>query len=498
MPRIVDLLGNHFCDPYHIDPEQEYTIEMVPAVSLLVYNRLDVIAKYIYVAYYVNHYDMKFAREVYKRHLEVMTDGAFIEIGQGKHSFKNYIKIFEELIEDIKEHGVDCSRSIIPVGRDNSIMDGAHRTAIAAYFGMDVPIVRFDWLYPQHDAASFINKDMNPKYVDYLVSEYVKLKKNIYIACFWPRAMAQEKSLSTAAEMLADNFSVVYTRDVKLNYQGLKNFILQIYCDQEWVGGVENGFQGAEGKTDACYAADETVRVCIIEGGELQKVVQIKKEIRGIFKLGNHSVHITDTQEQAVQIVDLILNENSLDLMNRGKPTQDIKLNKMIDNFRDAVEAKGLQLEKFIIDASAVMGLYGIRPCTDIDYLTLEELSDEEKGLFGDCHEEYLKYHKKTKDALIMNPENYLVYHKVKFITLGVLSEFKKNRGEEKDIYDNILIEKSNNAVIAPKDKRLLFKIKIRRMKRNISNRILYFGIDLLKRWKLYEKVRKIYHLIKR
>ena len=82
-------------------------------------------------------YNCKFINELYDKHIEAFSAGSYNEPGNDeKNSIKKYIDTFEVLIKNIKKSGIDETISVIPVGKNNEIMDGAHRTAIASYFNL--------------------------------------------------------------------------------------------------------------------------------------------------------------------------------------------------------------------------------------------------------------------------------------------------------------------------------------------------------------------------
>ena len=118
-------------------------IRYVDALELFTKNRIDLVAKYKYVEMYDRGLDIPFIRELYKSHISAFSAGTFIEEGQEekKNSIEDYERIFKDLIDSIKCTGFDEHISVVPVGGENVILNGSHRVAIAAYFGLKVPVV---------------------------------------------------------------------------------------------------------------------------------------------------------------------------------------------------------------------------------------------------------------------------------------------------------------------------------------------------------------------
>jgi hypothetical protein len=83
-----------------------------------------------------------------------------------------------------------------------------------------------------------------------------------------------------------------------------------------------------------------------------------------------------------------------------------------------------------------------LRKSNDIDYLVVKgELTEAECHMLNaENHLNYLVFHAESLENLLENPENYLWFEGVKFISLSQLIRFKQRRGEEKDLEDIRLI----------------------------------------------------------
>jgi hypothetical protein len=90
-----------------------------------------------------------------------------------------------------------------------------------------------------------------------------------------------------------------------------------------------------------------------------------------------------------------------------------------------------------VISGSAVLSLYGLRDCKDIDlvYDTNEPPAD--------AHNQYIGTHygKLTLDDIMNDPRNYLYYQGFKYASLDITEAMKKSRNEPKDIKDINLIK---------------------------------------------------------
>lgn len=442
--NLEKLLSQHFVEKYKINLNDEYSIEMINARELIVPDRIDLISKIKYVEFKDKGYNLEFVKEVYSSQIEAFSMGTFSEPGDlNKNNLHNYFDTFDNLIEDIKLNGVNKDISIIPVGKDNIILNGAHRTAIAAYYNMEVPIIRFTQHSVKYDVKYFRERLMDESHLNYLTVEYCKLKDNVYFSCIWPVASKNinEDMKGEINQIYSKYGKQVLIKEIDLSYEALHSLIAQIYSHHSWVGTPSNNFMGAHNKAKACYTNNASVFIYVFECNDFQNVLRLKQEIREVFKLGNHSIHITDNREETIQIANLLLNSNSIKFLERGTPTHYLETYYRIIKFQEELTKLGENKEEYLVNSSSLLALHGLREARDLDYLSINngcEIIDNE--FFGN-HNAYLNYFNKPLETLIFDPRNYFVYRDIKFVTLENLRIFKKNRNENKDQIDIKLID---------------------------------------------------------
>lgn len=470
----------------------ETEIKWIPGEDLLSVNRLDLLAKYVYVESKRTGMGYDWALELYSRHIEAFSGGSFQEPqNDEKNSLEKYIECFDELIENIQKYNFDVNRGIIPVS-GGVILDGAHRTAIAAYFGLKVPCVYKNFEKAYYDYRFFQKMYLGQEYIDAMVTKYVEIcGKNCYVFCIWPKA---DRRLLERAEVLIKekaNNKIVAEKSIHITYQGLKNLMIQVYAEHDWVGSVEDHFRGVEGKVDLCYGPSEILKTYIVEMPTPESVIDLKKKIRDLFGIGNDSVHSSDNYQETLSLTHLLFNGNSIDLLNYGKLDYDISFVNAVLKFRDNLKRKGYNTENFIIESSGIMGLYGIRKVGDLDYLTIEkeDIKFEEKEF--DDHSNHSNYYTVTVDNLILNPRLYCYAFEMKFITLDVLKVFKNSRGQTKDKEDILLIEKKMTQSSSLAKQIKCSVIKIKREARNKKTKVRMY----LERHNIH-CLTKIWHLI--
>lgn len=493
--RNRDVLSEYICRKYNIELDAECVVEYVPAEQLFVASRIDLAAKLIWLQAYDTGVNVEFARELYAAHIRTITGETFVEGDKvkEKNSLQKFEEVFEKLLTDIREGGFDESISVIPVGSRNTILDGAHRVAIAYYLGLDIPITRVSNVNVDINAHWFANLYLDEKYVDYMVSRYCREKKDVYAICLWPR-VTNKQEREWAEKEIVECSEVIYKKKLHLSLNGLKNFVIQIYTGHEWLRNCKEHFSGAINKAKDCWRENSPLEVFFVQADSIDVMRALKSRIRQQCGMEEHSIHITDNVDETLQIANIILNSNSLDLLQNGSPDKFSDTNLLILEYKEFLLEAGLDMERYIVDSSAVMGVYGIRNITDIDYLTDARGTNFRRENI-EPHLEYARFYEQNIDELLYNPKYHLYYQNVKLITLDVLKKFKQNRHEEKDMQDVKLI---NNFILGKFDiGSLIYKIKYCVRQRIFRTKCKVYQI-LTKNKKIHNVLRRIKYAIRK
>ena len=496
--KLSSVLTEYFCESNNIDVNANYRIEKIDASELIIPERIDLIAKLKYIEYREKGYDLSYIKEVYAAHIEAFSLGTYTEEGNdNKNSIIKYFDTFDRLIDDIKKNGMDENISVIPVGRNNIIMNGAHRTAIAAYYNLKVPIIRFNNLRTEYGTEFFKKRLLDDKYLDYLVAQYCKYKQNnIYFACVWPKAKGELQKIEMR-NLINESCKVIYEKRIKFNYEGLNNLVTQIYSSQDWIGNIENNFIGAQIKTDACYR-DEILTAYVLECDSHEEILKLKEKIRDVFQIKKHSIHISDNHTEVLQLASLLLNKNSIDFLNSGKPNYYMDFNRKLDKFKKKLLNNNFQLDHFIMDSNSVLGVYGLREGGDLDFMTISTGYEIIEDNYSQNNNNCIKLYGTTIDNLVLNPDNYFVYKEFKFLTLKVLRRLKKNRNEQEDKINIKLIDR----VLKKKEVFLLISHKTENWFKRKKRYFKYFFkkdfCRMIKKIGIYEMAKKVYRFMKR
>ena len=372
------------------------------------------------------------------------------------------------------------------MSKNGSITNGAHRVASAIFLDKNVDCVYLDTSDQIYDYDFFYKRNISGEILDTVVTKFVEYANNVYIAFIWPTAEENDEKIKEIVP------NIVYRKEIKLNPNGAHNLLSQIYYGEEWLGSVEDNFRGSQSKLVECFKSFDPIRVIAFQIDCLDEVLKIKNKIRSIFNVGKHSIHITDTREEAIRTAKIVFNDNSIHFLNYAKPNQYISTHRKIDIFKEFLSANNLNSNDVLLDSSIILSAYGLREAKDTDYFCHDNSKIKVKFDDINIHDEELKYYGENKNDMIYNQKFYFYFNDIKFISFTQLYKMKTNRDEEKDKNDckmmEALIENNRWKEYVTKIKQSIYYEKIKLRKKII---------DILQNIGLYKITRNIYRVVK-
>lgn len=461
---------------YSLQEDINYELKEVNANTLLCPSRLDIAAKYLYL-------DMKdknpeYAKEIYLEHMRVMTKGSFIEPYSEKNSPEKFVEDFDNLYNIISSQGYCMDKSPIPVDKNLRIMDGAHRVAICIKKGIKVPVVvlPIEAEYDNYNQDYFQKYGIDDKILEIIVKCYIRLCDKCVCINIWPSAIGHESDLE---KIVNREFNIIYRKNVEFNETGAFYYLAQIYKEYSWAQNSEEGFSGVYRKLLPCFPTFDPVKTIIAEIDDYNKLISVKDKMRSLFDLGKHSLHITDSKNETIEMTDIILSDNTINFLNKCNALQ------YKNTFRLLEEAMLLkkQYHDICFTGSIVLALYGIRQANDIDYIiSLDNIPES--------HNSLLPLYGFGKDDALYKSELQFSFFGLKFLTLDCIKKFKNHRGESKDIDDIKLID------IILSDEKEKWKVVYLRKKRRFIANIQGSIIRMSHKTGTYEILRKFYKKI--
>lgn len=434
--------------------------------------RFDLIFKYIYLNYPEND----FVKNAYLENILAFNGFCEIEPSDGveKNTPEKFLNSFDNLIKSLKKEGFNKDFGIVPLGDNGEISDGAHRLATCAFLNQEVEI-ELDGRNDLYDYKFFQAQKMNPDIMDYGALEYVKLNPNAYIVNL--HSITDMTKDEVVVQILEKYGFVYYKKEIYLTFNGyvnLKKLSYGSFWDREsWIGNVENKFEGAQMHAKQSMG-NNPLRAFVFVCDDLQKVINAKAEIRNLFNLGNYSVHINDTREEAIWLAETYFNKNSLDMINnRPLDYEESRFDEMVEELKKIAIQHRVNMEDICGAGSAPLSVYGLRSSSDLDFLYCGNSEFDIQTETLSNHDSELKYYPYHKKEIIENPAYHFYYHGIKFISLDVLYLMKENRNEiPKDVNDCKMIKCFR--------KKKKYKIKIFKLFEKLKNgnkrKVILFG----------------------
>lgn len=395
--------------------------------------RFDIGAKTLYARHQSLGVSSDWHREVYFESLRAM-NGFQEGDGSGKSSFEDFVDSYDRLIASFLLSGAESTLSVIPVAQDRLIVDGAHRVAAGCVFGLDLPVVAIQRPTNQYGAPWFTDRGLGRAYADAMAIEFVRYAVGAVMVVLFPAGQGKDAEV---LEILSRYGTIAYAKAVDINPGGGKLLVQQIYAGEPWLGTVADGFAGAAYKASQCYSRPGWTRVIAWRCGDAASARQAKEEIRALYGVGNHSVHMSDTPEEALVIARAAYNSNSVDFLNTARPQWWPRFWGLLDRYRRTIDESGADADCFVVDGSSIMAVHGIREARDIDFLHFgyDDLDFGNPDEIG-SHNTLVGDHVVGRDAILFDPANHFWFGGIKFGTLSVVRSMKAKRGEGKDAVD--------------------------------------------------------------
>jgi len=420
-------------------------------IDLINWNRFDILFKYLYGKARDCGWNTTYYHDMYKHHLKIW-NGFFERENPRKNTFEIFQSDFDSLLDAINTVGFDPSKSLVPVKNGQYVLNGAHRVAACLVYDKDVHCIAGEDIRDgQLDCSwRFFNSleklgELDEGYADKAALEYSKLKPQTRIVTLYPSAVKLGK-LAQVGEILEKYSSLIYEKKIQLGKTGAVNFMRELYFREEWA--EKNQGSGYKSKAEFCYLPKNIFQqiapthIYLVEFDDLKCFSQVKEEIRAIYGIGKHSVHINDTHEETVRLAKCVFNHNSIHFLNSFNGRFYPIFEKLLAEFSDGIEENRLNNENYCISAGAVLSAYGLKECKDIDYLHSSPEIISGNSLIT-SHNEYGigRYHTE-RDDIIHNPKNHFYRYGIKYSSLDVVKKLKKKRGEPKDRKDIRLINR--------------------------------------------------------
>lgn len=409
------------------------------ALSLMNANRFDIAAKLLYAKNRIKNINTEYHKQQYLQHLKVWNN--FHESQPEKQGEESFLMAFDSILESMRLNGFDSSFSRVPT-INGSIINGSHRIAscialdkIPVTYSADISEGQYLCNYEYfRDKKDFVPTGLQEQYLDEMALEFCRNKENLYTISIFP---SHDIKIESIANLIKQHCSIVYKKTVSLSDKGMLNYIHNLYYKEAWIGSKVSNYPGVAEKAKYCFTAGNSICVFLVEENEQENLVVLKDKIRQHCNVGKHSVHINDTQAETWRIASSVFNSNSLHFLNHARNLSTPNFDNYFRKYQEILENRD-DKEDFCIDSSAVLSIYGLRDCRDLDFLHLNNIFPVAEGI--ECHNAESHHYQVDKDDIVYDPMNHFYAHGIKFASLSIVEDMKVYRNEEKDKRDVSLI----------------------------------------------------------
>ena len=421
-------------------------VDWVDPLRLFSSNRFDFAAKSLYLRFLTNHIDSNWGKQVYCLHLSLWN--GFFERFPPKRCEADFIDAFHRIMESAQTLTQEGFPSIIPLTSDGVPLNGAHRITTALHFHKKVACVHteilsaqcnWNYRYFRRLADDSPHPDAEDAF-DAMALELCRVLPRIAIAVIFPAAKGRDVDVE---RILGEHASIHYRKDVEFGPDGRVQLMRTLYEREPWLGDHGDGFAGARNKAVACFPCSRPAKFFLLAYDEPAELMRAKARVRELFDVGNHSIHITDTREEAWRAARLAFSKNSVAFVNRRPVVMMRNFETLFSEYRRAITDVPND-EDFCVEGGAVMAVCGIRDCGDFDYLhhqTPLRVGVDERIRENNGHAHY--HRGRTLDDVIFDHRNHFYWQGLKFVSLENLRSWKVARGLPRDHRDIALIDAS-------------------------------------------------------
>lgn len=464
-------IGN-LVDSFYLKEGKKYRIIQLDPTELNLSNRLDIFIKLNAIESIKFNRKNDLSYKLYAQHVVAMTNGKCAEAGNNnKNSINAFYDSFKDTIHSMEEFGFSPEKSLVPVNNSLEPLNGAHRVAAALYFNQKISIVICNDVKVDFGFDFFSNLGFDRYFLFHCVGLMQVYQSDIITGVVWP---------STKIDVKYHIENIILTEELKLTDIGIKNFVINTYLHEKWLGTPANNFKGAIGKSSPCSGLN-TLKVFIFKKPIESNIIELKESIRNNFGLGKHSIHICDGIHDSLPLTKFSLNPNISNILNSIEKYNYPKYINEIITISKTVKESKLDL---VLSGSSLLGLLGLRQPNDIDYISLKCLDIDAIDFHGDNNG--------VNDFVQIknNPYSHFTYFDMMFFSVEEFISFKKKRNEVKDVHDIELLE---NSIASERNivKKLLkdSELKLKLYKLVIINKLK----KLLHRVRLFHLFKKIY-----
>lgn len=232
---------------------------------------------------------------------------------------------------------------------------------------------------------------------DSVMLQYIKCRKDCFILSIWKPAIGSgTNGLNQFIDYLETLGNIYYVKTISLSKRALRNLLFWMYDDFTYTTRLEfiekklGYIDTYDDNNEAMFIIFDNVKNHKISGQGSSFKTQLRNKLLELTQLdtnkyrGNDILHINDYFYQTVEYAQIILNDNTLEMLNHQDCRKYIDksyqlTNLKIQTFRKIIYSNCslLEIDRLLIMGGYVLYSYGIRPFTDIDAIMIKNNSQD-------------------------------------------------------------------------------------------------------------------------
>ncbi len=444
--------------------------------SLELSKRFDIFIKLIYAKESLKNELSQWAKDAYLEHINVF-NGFSEPDRSGKNSPEMFLKNFNHLIKSMNASGFDSEYGLIPVDLNKVPQNGAHRLSSAIALGIDVETEDTNSEGFTYDFKFFRKNGLPEVVMDAAALEFIKYNADSTVFITYP---VSKKYYQDIDHLFQQQSKVFYYKDLTLSSLGSINAIQTIYQNEPWLGNIDNDFYGARSKAHDCFGDSGGIVRVYLASTSADNALKLKELIREKVKLGKHSIHCSDSQEEALLLGELFFNNNSIHSVNYSELSAFQNHLDDLKKFKAWLKTHNIKENSICVNGGSVLSSYGLRETSDVDFIHLDDVSKIPTNHCFDSHNKDSFLFGLPVSEIILNPNHHFYFNGIRHVSLPLLKAFKQARGEPKDFDDIKLINAVSKA--NPSKNKLKLKYRLRIIARKLKFKLKRIRDHLTKR----------------
>lgn len=400
-----------------------YETKWVDPVGLVSPNRIDLVLKIAFLQ--AEQLGMLSAMHIYRSDIAAQTSGTFTEVGnKRKDSFQAYLRDFHTIHDALANGNFDWSHSPVVLAADGSLANGAHRVACGLFTGQQVLAVQTEVPVQDCSIRNLGRRGLDAGVYEQALVLALPFLGPLALLFVWPSAGNLDSSIEHELG------KAIFHKRIDLTSKGKRNLLTDLYAESEWFKESALFVSPLEIKVRECFPGQENnVEVFLFAGEDAAVAARLKQRIRQSKGVRFSVAHSTDTVAEARTLCELLLTQGGRHFVNHSDRVK-CDSAQIATDIQVEILNEGLHPNEVIVDGSAVLALYGLRKMADLDLLCAERSSKP-------CRSpQEATFHGVPVVDLIFDPAYHFSWRGVKFLSLHYLMEFKRSRGEPKDLRD--------------------------------------------------------------